>query len=481
MSVLIPTGPLFNPGNALTVAAGPNSLNGRYCDDPFFSYLRSTDGRCLFATNAQRAALGFTGRAQEALQFPNWKNFAPRLGIAWRPAHSDRFVIRTGFGLFYDTSNYNYLTAGHFDPAFIANVTYTTTFGAPPPVAPDGAPTNIQRVFSAGSIPPLITQLYQMNWPPHSPTPYVMEWSFGIQSQITRNVALDVSYVGNKGNHLTLLYDDGNQPLPGVGNLQPRRPWPDYGLMQYELPSTISNYNSLQIKLTKRLSSGFEFITAYTYAKALDDNEGGDNSYAEQNTNNIRGGEYGRSVNDVRQRLAFSYIWRLPFGRGQRFLGNAGILDYVLGGWQLTGILSLQSGFPLTVTSSLDYSNTGSLGPRPDRLCDGAGPGTVSNWFTNSCFSTAALAAALAAGNPRFGNAGRGILDGPGLQNLDLGIFKNFRTTERFNLQFRAEAYDSLNHANFSAPNARFGTSTFGVITAAGAPRDIQLALKLMF
>jgi hypothetical protein len=481
LSVLVPTGPLFTPGNAITVAAGPDSLNGKYCTDPYYSYLKTSDGRCLFATNEQRAALGFTGRAQDVLQFPNWKNFAPRLGIAWRPTHSDKLVIRTGYGLFYDTSNYNYLTAGHFDPAFIANVTYTTTFGAPPPLGPTGSPTNIQSAFSAGAIPPLVAQLYQTDWPPYSPTPLVQEWSFGIQSQLAQNLALDVSYIGNKGDHLTTLYDDGNQPLPGVGPLQPRRPYPDYGLMQYEIPTTISRYHSLQAKITKRFSGGLQFGAAYTYAKALDDNEGGDNSYAQQNTNNIREGEYGRSINDVRQRLAVNYVWQLPFGRGRHFLRNAGILDYFLGGWQFTGILSLQTGFPLTVTSSLDYSNTGSLGPRPDRVCDGKGAGTVSAWFNNSCFSTTALAAALASGNPRFGTSGRNILDGPGLQNLDLGFLKTFRMSDRFNLQFRAEAFNALNHANFSAPNTKFGTSTFGVITAAGLPRDIQLALKLAF
>ena len=153
----------------------------------------------------------------------------------------------------------------------------------------------------------------------------------------------------------------------------------------------------------------------------------------------------------------------------------------ILGDWEVSGILSLESGFPFTVLSPQDFSNTGSTSPRPDRICVGNGPQTVAQWFNTSCFTSASLEAALTAGNPRFGNSGRNILSGPGLANLDFALIRNISLGERFKLEFRAEAFNIFNHANFGLPNSVLGTANFGAIGSAGSPRDIQLSMKLLF
>jgi hypothetical protein len=171
----------------------------------------------------------------------------------------------------------------------------------------------------------------------------------------------------------------------------------------------------------------------------------------------------------------------LPVGNGQQFLNRGGALNAILGGWRVSGIITLQSGFPISALSNQDYSNTGTLSLRPDRLCNGSGQKTVSAWFNAACFSTAALQQALAAGTPRFGNAGRNILEGPGLSNLDIALLKDFRLTERFKLEFRAEFYNAFNQAHFGPPSTLIGNSNVGQISSAGAPRDVQFGLKVGF
>jgi hypothetical protein len=141
----------------------------------------------------------------------------------------------------------------------------------------------------------------------------------------------------------------------------------------------------------------------------------------------------------------------------------------------------LQDGFPITVLSYEDFSNTGSYSPRPDRVCNGAGPQTVAEWFNVNCFTTDALAQDLANGTPRFGNSGRSILLAPGIQEWDVSAIKHNRITERMNLEFRAEFFNLLNHPNFGIPGETIGSSTAGQITSAGSPRDIQFGLKLKF
>jgi hypothetical protein len=370
-------------------------------------------------------------------------------------------------------------------PNFITNALYNPSFGSPPPTV-QGQLITTENVYFAAGIPPYINQPVASSPQSNFQSPRVQQWSFGIDTQLSQNWALEVDYVGNAARHLAFIHNYANQPEPGLGDLQARRPYPDYNVVGIATSDANSNYNSLQAKLTKRFSSGVSALVAYTFGKTLDDNEGNEGQYggignsAPQDDNNVRS-EYGRGYDDARQRLVTSYIWRLPVGKGNRYLNRGGVVDGFLGGWEFSGILSFQSGFPLSALSGLDYSNTGSDQPRPDRLCNGVGRKTVSSWFDTSCFTTSLLEAALASGTPRFGNSGRNILDGPGLANWDFGLYKNFRLSERFRLQFRSEFYNALNHPYFGYPNMTIGSGTVGMITSAGDPRDIQASLKLEF
>lgn len=482
----VPVGPKFSGvGNATLVTAEPDAQNDALCTDPFFSYLKTSDGRCLVASSAERAALGFTGRTQQSLLFPDYRDFAPRIGLSWRPLSSDKLIFHGGYGIFYDLPNFNQMHFGVIDPVHSPTQTYTTAFGSPPPLT-NGVPTDVENVFGLGGIPPLTQQVIGLFESPQSKTPRVQEWSVGFESQLSRDWALELDYVGNNAKRLGDLHIFGNQPEPGVGALQPRRPYPDFGAMLYSSFDAKSNYNALQAKLTKRFSYGLTLLSSYTWQKTLDDNEGdegfvaGTGNFAPQDDNNLAA-NYGPSPYSAAQRLVFSYIYQLPVGLGKRFLNRGGAVNQILGGWEVSGITSFQSGFPFSVLSA-DFSNTGTLNAFPDRICNGNNAHkTVEEWFDTSCFTTTLLSQALISGHPRFGDSGRNILIGPGLKDWDLSVRKKFRLTERFTLDFRGEFYNAFNTPSFGTPGAFIGSPTFGVITSAGSPRDLQFGLKLLF
>ncbi len=251
--------------------------------------------------------------------------------------------------------------------------------------------------------------------------------------------------------------------------------------MLYDDYQAFSNYQSIYGKLEKRASNGLAMLVSYTFSKALD-NEGGniDNASAPQNDNDPKS-NYALADFNVSQTLVVSPIYQLPFGRGRRYLANGRYVNLLAGGWEVSAIVTATSGLPFTVTTTQDYSNTGSSSPRPDRICKGTGPKTLSEWFNPNCFTTAALAQALANGTPRFGTSRRNILAEPGAQNWDLAFIKRTPINDRMTAEFRGELFNAFNHTNFGAPGSVIGTSTAGVISSAGSPRDVQLAVKFEF
>jgi hypothetical protein len=340
----------------------------------------------------------------------------------------------------------------------------------------------IDNIFAAGTIPPISEQFLQLWIAPYFPTPMIQEWSFGVQSQLARNWAIEVDYIGTAGHKLDNVYTE-NLAKPGVGDYQSRRPYPDFNSLLRGNADANSIYSSLQATLTRRFSSGVSFMTSYTWAKSIDDGVG--------NTETVSGNGgvedlYNRSLNrarspyDARHRVVFTYTWELPVGQGKRYLNRAGAINRLLGGWELSGITKFQTGFPFTVFAP-DYSGAQSQSARPDRLCNGKGPRTLTMWFDTSCFSMDALQAAYQAGHPRFGNSGRNILNRDGFNNWDFSLIKNTRITERVGLQFRSEFYNGFNHPYFGGPNTSVGSSNIGKISSASDPRDIQFGLKLLF
>jgi len=464
----------------LLVTASDDATNDAYCTDPFYSYLTTPDGRCLVASSVQRASLGFTGRRRRSIVDTDTDNWAPRIGVAWRPFHTDRIVVRGGYGVFFDFLPLENLLFVNNNPITTPTQVYSTSFGTPPP-------GKVQQMFAgSGGIAPIGEQFLSLYLDPGFETPFLQSWSFGFGSQLANNWALDVDYIGNKGSNYGLLHLFGNQPRPGVGDLQSRRPYPDFNIDLYTDSLGTSDYNSLQLKMTKKTSKGLTFLASYTFQKGINDGDGnegfggGGGQLASQDDNNPRA-DRARSYSDQTHRFVISYVYDLPVGRGKRFLNQGGAVNAILGGWQISGITSFAGGFPVTVFSDFDYSNTGTLSPRPDKTCGGEGPKTMKNWFDTSCFTTAALAADFANGQPRFGNSGRSIFDGPGSIGTDLALLKQFQFGERLNLEFRAEAYSALNHLNLGFPVATMGDPNFGSVISGSGERTMQFGLKLGF
>jgi hypothetical protein len=305
-------------------------------------------------------------------------------------------------------------------------------------------------------------------------------------------MALEVRYVGMSAIELGHFHFFGNQAIPGAGGIQPRRLYPDFGFTGQMGSGANANYNGLQLQFTRRMSNGLQFLGGYTFSKNISNNEGEEGGYSDggaplgQNDNNPRA-ERGLTVNDVRHRFTFSTLYELPFGKGKRWLSSANrVVDGILGGWEFTANTSFQTGFPITPQSGIDSGNVGTGNWRPDRTCNGnlsGGDRKVTQWFDTNCFTNQFLIADNNNGIFRFGNSGRSVLTGPGIQNFDLAILKDFHITESMRLQFRAEAFNALNTPNFSADGVitHVNDSRFGQVTSASEPRDVQFALKLLF
>jgi hypothetical protein len=326
-------------------------------------------------------------------------------------------------------------------------------------------------------------------------TPYVQQYNFGIQRELTRDLLLDIAYVGNRGNK-----------LPGFRNLNSRavidntngtqsagaRPYPAYGDIQWMENRVTSDYNSLQAGLDKRFSKGFSALVSYTWGKALSDapdhisSTGGGVgidtgvSKSPQNPDRLKA-ERGPAEFDVQHRVAVSYVYELPFGRGRTFGQNwSGLAEGILGGWQLAGIHSIQTGLALTPT--LGGSSVLNLGSerqaRPNLIGNPILPKserTPDRWFNTDAF------AAFSPAPQAFGTSGVGVLRGPGAVNFDLNLSKSIALGESRSLQFRTEVFNVFNHANFNPPDIRRDATSFGQILSAQNGRIIQFGMKLNF
>jgi hypothetical protein len=479
LATLFPLSKSSAPGDALLLTALPDAANDALCSN---SYFLSASKQCLIMSSSMRKAKGLTGnKVREVSYGPGPGYFAPRFGLSWQPTNSNRLVLHAGAGIFMDLPDTNRMGSfANNNPVFTQTPNYVTAFGAPPPLT-NGVPTTTQQTFTNAPLVSLSGITSQLMPSPFYKTPETYEWSLSVQSQLAKEWGAEVAYVGNRGVHLDYMHNLGNQPQPGVGDLQPRRPWPDFNTVLYDDYQAFSNYESIYGKLEKRSSSGFAALISYTFSKSMD-NEGGniDNQSTIQNDNNTKA-DYAISDFNATQTLVVSPVYELPFGAGKRFLANGRYINLVAGGWQVSAIISASSGLPFTVTSTADYSNTNSSSPRPDRICNGTGPKKIAEWFNTGCFSTAALAQALASGTPRFGDSGRNILLQPGNQNWDIAFTKKTHLSDRMTAEIKGEFFNAFNHTNLGAPGSVIGTATAGVISSAGSPRDLQLAVKLDF
>lgn len=392
-------------------------------------------------------------------------NFAPRFGFAWTPTGKTKFAIRGGYGIFYSTKLLNVHLGLAATPPYRATLSFTSGRDIPE--------ITIDDPFSGQGVPPRPTGT---SIPKNFPEGYTQQWSLNGQREILRDLVFDIGYVGNKGTKLDRAFDP-NQPLLGPGRVDDRRPFPNFGGITRRVSAADSIYHSLQTKIEKRFSQGLTFLSSYTWSKGIDNASSW--GFTGQNSYNFRD-DRGLSDYDVRHRYTFSYVYELPFGNGRKFLSSLrGIPDAILGGWQTSGILTLQTGNPFIVTIAQDRANVGTGNQRPNRIANANLPAkerTPDRWFNTQAF--------VLPDNLTYGNAGRNIIEVPGLKNADFSLMKNFQIREGQRLQFRAEFFNFTNHPNLDRPSAVFDApTTFGRIQSANSnsSRQTQFGLKYYF
>jgi hypothetical protein len=394
------------------------------------------------------------------LSDPQHNAFAPRLGFAYRAAKD--WVVRGGFGLYYNANQLNLYTIGGNPP--FSNVAFYTSDPARPTLSLSN-PTAGSPV-GASPTPNVVT------FGPYLPMAMMTQWSLDVARPLWGGAGLDLQYLGSRTIHLDRSYHN-NTPLPGPGNIQARRPNQRWGVIRTIANDMVASYNSLNVVLRQRYSHGFSMLFSYTWSHTLDvstDSNGGGSVLDPYNWK----GSYGDANWDIPHRLVASYLYELPF-----FKTGKSFERYVLGGWQINGITTIQSGTPINVTIGSDPANTGRPGgARPDLIAPAVancGGGHLVGCITAGSFAIPAPY--------NYGNAGRNILRGPGLALTDLSVFKNFPLgTERARLQLRGEAFNVFNTPSFSNPNSTFGTAPFGSIGSTLMPnRQIQVAAKIVF
>ena len=402
----------------------------------------------------------------------NNKNFSPRLGFAFQA--SPKTVIRSGFGTYYGEPSYENEDAARFfnQPPNFTEISFPTDKLLSPALV-------VAQGFPAGLLP---TSVVRQNSSvstaqPYKPNQYSVEWFFDVQQQLPAQIVLTMSYLGEGVRQLAFPQNINTPFAPGPGVLQNRRPWPFFSSITQYPAGANSSYNGLTVKGVKRYSNGLEFLTSYTWSHDIDDGPGllNDNTSLVRNPYNLSL-DRGNAAYDVRHVFTGSFNYDLPVGKGRRWLRSGGPLDWFFGGWQAGGILTLQTGQYFTPTLSVDLTNTGTTN-FPNAVFDPNLPSAQRNiqrWFNLSAFVL-----------PQpyvYGNAGRGIIEGPPLNNMDLKISKNFYMRERYRFEFRAEMFNFTNTPHFALPNATMNSPQEGRITSTtGNPRLIQGALKFVF
>src|SRR5581483_5441327 len=385
-------------------------------------------------------------------------NFGPRFGFAYSPFDSRNTVIRGAYGIYYV----------NFNATLVQNTPTNTN--------PTSISLNRQQVPTLVGFPfPDISSFagvqgisaVQRNWN----TPYVQNWNFNIQQALGNDFRLQVGYVGNKGTHIITPGQNLNRFLPGTSI----RPYFGFGDITYLRANGISNYNSMQVILTKRVSRGLQFNVNYTWGHALDDSP--PIFSANSDDANVRL-DYGTTESDVQHLVSFNYVYQIPAIRGlPGWLGD---------GWQINGLSEMRGGLPINVMCGCDPLQVGQFNSRAD-VRPGGGPFRPSPVIIPD--RQLNIGAFMAPPNGRIGNVARGAFRGPAVYNWDFSLFKKFRVRERHEFQFRAEFFNIFNTPQFNLPGssiaspANFGVSTGTLTTVSnfGTQRQIQFGLRYAF
>jgi hypothetical protein len=416
-------------------------------------------------------------------------NFGPRVGLAWSPAKFDGLVMRAAYGIYYDNASFGLMNSYSFNPPFFSLLVY-----------PNSGGSTIQTVVDQQPISALAA-VYRVD--PALYDAYVQQWNFNLQFALSDSLVLETAYVGSKGTGLTGT-TEMNQPPEGGGP----RPFPQHGPIASVESRASSSYQSMQIRLERRLRQGSSFLVAHTWAKSIDDASlylglAQAESYAPQDSR-TRSGERALSTFHTAHRLSVIYLQELP-----PLAASSGWTRGLLGSWQIGLIGSINSGQPFPILRQLDQSGTGAgfLGDqsdRPDVVADPTRAGPVPNHPDPACrltvshggkaadkvedpaswFNPCAFAAPTGL---RFGNSARNNVIGPGRANIDFSLSKRFLLgAERYSLQLRFEAFNLLNTPQFDLPEHRFDSARFAAVSSSDAlgtspPRQLQFGIRLEF
>jgi hypothetical protein len=462
---------LYNPAKAPQVLASNGALVPG-TGDPYngiailgSSFPQAATGRIPAASDPSVTRL-FVGVPRGGKPI-NYRDFGPRVGFAYDPFGTGKTALRGGFGIFYDLMQTNYIMNSQGNPPFVSSASvYDGNIDNPGAATTQAFPPDLSVISTT------------------HPDPKVMSFNLGVQQQLPGSFIADVGYVGTLGRNLNWRTINLNQLRVGTRlnapqstmNVNALRPFLGYGNINMNENGDSSNYNSMQVGVNRRKARGLSFGTSYTFSRTLDTSSG-----TPQDSYNA-GPDYGLSAIHRKHVLNFNYVYELPFFR----TGPNKLLQQALGGWEISGITSFQSGAPNSVSVPSDVARIGVSSSRASLSGDpnlAASDRTLARWF-----NTEAFLAPEKMIQGQFGNSGRNILIGPGFTQWDVALMKNVRFRERANLQFRAESFNVWNHASFTAINTtvRFDaagkpTQGYGAVTASGPGRILSFGLKLLF
>jgi hypothetical protein len=396
----------------------------------------------------------------------DYKNFAPRFGFALRPFGGNRTVVRGGYGIFYGSAGLLINLYNGLSSVFPFSITQTINKTASPTYLtlanPFPVPANLAGSYT--NVSAFQTPVLQ---------PYAQNWNFIVEEALGSNMAIEIGYSGSKGTHLAKIYNS-NQPYDRSAALPAGiTPYPQWGTINYFCYCFDSTYNAFTVTLRRRFAHNFFYRINYSYSKSIDDGSvlqgaGAGGFGGVQDVTN-RALERGRSDLDLPHMFTTAFSWVAPHGVGPAWS------DMLTRGWQLAGSGIAHTGAPITPTVSNANQNLGQA-LRPNRIAKGTLPDpTVHEWFDLTAFPQVPL------GGFGDGTSGRNILDEPGFIAINLALYRNFTIHERNNLQFRWEVFNALNHTNLGVPVLTVNATNAATIVSAGAPRQMQVALRYSF
>lgn len=433
--------------------------------------------------------LGVNGYPTEPYS-TDWNNFGPRFGFAWKVFDSDKTVVRGGFGVFFaHPFDAGVPTANTLGFSLQATLNSPDNGITAPFLLRNGVP--IQPTAPAlndsfGAVPvgqnanTAVTYFEQ-----NRATGYSEQFNIGIQRQLAGSMVIEVTALGNLSRKLAVSNLSIDQIAPNVltaqDDTQAYRPYPQFSNVSIQSPTLgVSNYYAGMVRIEKRYSYGLNFGANYTWSKLLGNlNDvgaalGNDNGPFQNYYD--RAADYGPLSIDVRHRVSLNTFYDLPFGPGKRWLAD-NPLGYVVGGWSLGLVGTIQTGPPITVVTQTNSCNCFSAGSQRANVSANpnlpSGEQSVAAWFNTAAFSQPA--------NLTFGNEGVGIVRAPGLVDFDASLARMFRITERIHTELRGEFFNAFNHTNLGLPGSTFGSSTFGVISSSGPARQIELGARVVF